>query len=327
MAKDYFIVEYEGHIMGMDALEQVAHCQGFQRFTHTQFHRAITGESTADILAKHMAQVGGPVDPVDRAIREMDESGVDMAWVVPERMLFLSGNGTPLQTNGWVIKACSRYPDRLFPAPNFHPTKRGIDEAIWEMEYFAKNQGCKFFKFYPPDETMRMDDERLFPFYAKAQELGLTMGVHTGLGYVYGGNTENCHPGQFEKICTKFYDLKIVAFHFGWPWHHELNSLANTYPNLYVGMSWQNRSIRFRPRWFAELLGEAVLWAGVDKVVWSQDGVSDLKPAIDAFREFQFPEDMQKGYGYPHLTKEDKAKIFGLNFASLLGIEPKKITN
>ena len=34
--------------------------------------------------------------------------------------------------------------------------------------------------------------------------------------------------------------------------------------------------------------------------------------------------DLQEGYGYQALTQEDKAKIFGLNFARLIGIEPRK---
>jgi len=32
----------------------------------------------------------------------------------------------------------------------------------------------------------------------------------------------------------------------------------------------------------------------------------------------------QQGYGFKPLTEEDKAKIFGLNMARLLGIEPIK---
>ena len=41
-------------------------------------------------------------------------------------------------------------------------------------------------------------------------------------------------------------------------------------------------------------------------------------------REFQIPEDMQEGYGYPAITDEDRRKIFGENLAGLIGIEPKR---
>ena len=49
-----------------------------------------------------------------------------------------------------------------------------------------------------------------------------------------------------------------------------------------------------------------------------------MKTAVMGFREFQFPEDMQEGYGYPPLTDDDRANIFGLNLARLLDIEPTK---
>ncbi len=88
-------------------------------------------------------------------------------------------------------------------------------------------------------------------------------------------------------------------------------------------MSYQSRAIKYRPQWFAELMGEAALWATTDKIIWGVGGY-DMKEPVDGFKEFQFPPEMQKGQGYRPLTEEDKAKIFGLNFARLVGIEPKK---
>lgn len=67
------------------------------------------------------------------------------------------------------------------------------------------------------------------------------------------------------------------------------------------------------------------MYAGVDKVLWSNDSIAQ-KIVVDGFRHFQFPEDLQQGYGFKPLTEEHKAKIFGLNMARLLGIEPIKKT-
>ena len=88
-------------------------------------------------------------------------------------------------------------------------------------------------------------------------------------------------------------------------------------------MNFLNNTVNNRPRFFAKLLGESIIYATVDKVIWSNDGVA-TPAAVDGFRKFQFPQDLQEGYGYMALTEEDKAKMFGLNFAKLIGIEPRK---
>ena len=47
-------------------------------------------------------------------------------------------------------------------------------------------------------------------------------------------------------------------------------------------------------------------------------------PPFSGLREFQIPEDMQRDYGYPAITDEDRRKIFGENLARLIGIEPTR---
>ena len=37
--------------------------------------------------------------------------------------------------------------------------------------------------------------------------------------------------------------------------------------------------------------------------------------------KLEIPEDLRDGYGYPQITREDKEKILGLNFARMMGID------
>jgi hypothetical protein len=46
--------------------------------------------------------------------------------------------------------------------------------------------------------------------------------------------------------------------------------------------------------------------------------------SVEGFKRCQIPEDMLEGYGYEPLTEEDRRKIFGLNLARLLNIDPTK---
>jgi hypothetical protein len=51
---------------------------------------------------------------------------------------------------------------------------------------------------------------------------------------------------------------------------------------------------------------------------------AQLRWAVEGLREFQFPEDMRQGYGYPEMTDEIRRKIFGGNLARLLGLDPNR---
>ena len=54
-------------------------------------------------------------------------------------------------------------------------------------------------------------------------------------------------------------------------------------------------------------------------MIWGTDCLWWGSPqwAIDAFKRFQISDELCDKFGYKKLTKEDKAKIFGLNAARL----------
>jgi uncharacterized protein len=66
---------------------------------------------------------------------------------------------------------------------------------------------------------------------------------------------------------------------------------------------------------------------GPDKIIWGTDYAgygAQIRSAVMGMRDFQIPEDMQQGYGYPAITDEDRKKIFGGNLARLLGVDTTK---
>src|SRR5690606_14799203 len=74
----------------------------------------------------------------------------------------------------------------------------------------------------------------------------------------------------------------------------------------------------------AHVLGKLLRYVGEDRVVWGTDSIWFGTPQdqIQALRAFQISEELQERYGYPALTDEIKAKIFGLTSANLYGIDP-----
>ncbi len=74
----------------------------------------------------------------------------------------------------------------------------------------------------------------------------------------------------------------------------------------------------------AHVLGKLLKHVGEDRVLWGTDSIWFGTPQdqIQALRTFQISEELQERHGYPALTDEIKAKIFGVNSARLYDIEP-----
>jgi predicted TIM-barrel fold metal-dependent hydrolase len=78
-----------------------------------------------------------------------------------------------------------------------------------------------------------------------------------------------------------------------------------------------------RPEEAAHVLGKLLLAVGEDRVLWGTDAIwyGPSQPALDAFRAFEIPEEMQERFGYPALTPRIKAKILGENAARAYGLD------
>lgn len=56
-----------------------------------------------------------------------------------------------------------------------------------------KEKGAKIFKFYLP-EDMYINDPDLWPFYKKAEKLGIVLDIHTGFSWVPPGKSKYALP-------------------------------------------------------------------------------------------------------------------------------------
>jgi hypothetical protein len=96
--------------------------------------------------------------------------------------------------------------------------------------------------------------------------------------------------------------------------------------NVYVSLDDVWARLITRPTEAAHVLGKLLLYVGEDNILWGTASVlfyGSPQPQIDAFRDFEIPADLRDKYGYPELTPERKAKIFGLNAARLFCIQPE----
>ncbi len=178
-------------------------------------------------------------------------------------------------------------------------------------------------------------------FIQRASELGPNIiAVHKGFGV----GSPYAHPRDVGPAAAKHPDMRFVVYHSGFDigWgvegpYDEANDNGidrlitsvrangigpggNVYAEL--GSTW--RALMGNPDAAAHAIGKLLVAFGPDNVVWGTDSIWYGSPQdqIDALATFQITPEFQERFGYPALTDDIKAKIFGLTSAKLYGVEP-----
>ena len=94
--------------------------------------------------------------------------------------------------------------------------------------------GLRGINIQPSFFGMPIDHAQLYPVYAKACELGLAVGVHTGINYTSHLPIKHDHPLQLDQVACDFPDLTLIACHAGWPWAAEMVAVARKHPKVYL---------------------------------------------------------------------------------------------
>jgi predicted TIM-barrel fold metal-dependent hydrolase len=224
-----------------------------------------------------------------------------------------------------MLKEIEPYPERMYLECNCGPMlRRGVDKAIWELEYLFNERNARLCKVYAPEDGP-LNDRRLWPFYEKCCELGIAITVHTGMSYVCPQPSKYSMPILLDDVCLDFPELKVIAYHMGWPNTEELIGLAGKHVNLYLSLSgilgWLARS----PYRAYHMIGTALQWVSDEKIVMGLDlAFDDMPLVVDFIRNFQIPEQLREEWGYKEITDQMRANILGLNLAKLAGIEPTR---
>jgi predicted TIM-barrel fold metal-dependent hydrolase len=225
-----------------------------------------------------------------------------------------------------------RWPDRTVMLGGGLTPNQGRGETLDRMQMFVEKYKIAGLKLYTFDSTAKrgwwFDDQKLaYPMWEKAKKLGIkNIGCHKGIPF---GQfmARYAHAEDFDAVCDDFPDLNFIAYHSAWPYHAELAALKGFKPqrkNLYaeVGSTFA-ATVTSRPLECAHVLGTLLRDLGPDYVMWGTDSALWGNPQwqIEAFRKFQIPDQLVEGHGYPKLTEEIKAKVFGLNAARIWNLK------
>lgn len=220
-----------------------------------------------------------------------------------------------------------RYPHRMLIYGGVSPLN-GLNHALEEIERLVTELKVNGIKLYPLDMidgkimTYSMADEKLlYPIYEKCIAMGLkAIAVHKALPL---GPTQMdpYRVGDVDYAARDFPNLAFEVVHAGLAFLDESAWQIRRFDNIYVGLEATAQQLCKFPDKFARIIGEFLQAGGEDRLFWSTGCTfTHAQPLIEAFEKFQMPQYLVDG-GYPQITPEVKAKILGLNYARLHGLD------
>lgn len=108
-----------------------------------------------------------------------------------------------------------------------------VQRAVRQVQE-ARDLGLVGVNLQPSFVGLAMTDRRLYPLYAKAEELRMVVALHTGVNYTTHQPIVNDHPLQLDQVACDFPDLLLVACHAGWPFSAELVAVMRKHPNVFA---------------------------------------------------------------------------------------------
>ncbi|MFB0561297.1 MAG: amidohydrolase family protein [Candidatus Lokiarchaeia archaeon] len=255
----------------------------------------------------------------DRLIKDMDEAGIDKTVVFSlDFDLTFKGGVNYREYNDYVANFVKQYPDRLIGFAGID-LRRGR-EAIDELERCVQDHGFKGVKLWPLT-GFYPDDPKFYPFYERAEDLGVTILCHTGIGPAY---MKYCRPVYIDTVAYDFRKINFIMAHGGDPWSNEALAVAGKNPNVYFDISASQLIFKKFPMGLYQTLAMTKIIIGLENVLFGTDWPSTLpimspKEWVEAIQTLELPMPLQM-MGLPEFTEEDKKKILGENAKKVLGL-------
>ena len=263
-----------------------------------------------------------PCDAPVPAATSDDEVMRDTIAVMERRNIIGMVSGEPELMAVWRAAA----PERIIAGLDFrlpgtpgqrHVAPRSIEEI---RALHARGAVRVLGEIMAQYEGIRVDDPRLEPVWAMAEELDLPVAVHMGPGEPadpYSGNgyrAELGNPLHLEPVLVRHPRLRLYIMHAGYPMADALRALMFSHPQVYVDVG----SIVYtepRPAFYRFLqevveagYGDRIMF-GSDQMIWP--GI--IEPAILAIEQA------------PFLTPAQKRDILYNNAARFLRLSEEEI--
>jgi predicted TIM-barrel fold metal-dependent hydrolase len=237
---------------------------------------------------------------------------------------------------------------RLLLHGRVNPNQPGDLEGMDELkEKWGVSAWKTYTQYGPGGKGYFLSDDVGVRFIEKARALGVkNICVHKGLPFGK-RSYEHSQCSDIGVVAKRFPDVNFLVYHSGFvtsvpeqPYdasgkrdgidtlitsliRNEVKPGGNVYAEL--GSTW--RYLMRDPEQAAHALGKLVRYCGPDNILWGTDSIWYGSPQdqIQAFRTFQIAPALRAKHGYPEISAELRAKIFGLNAAKVYGLAPAEV--
>lgn len=238
----------------------------------------------------------------DAVLRRMDAAGVARIGVI--NYVSPSLMGFTEDVNPWVAELARHAPERLISFGGVDVRLPHPGEAVDRL----RDLGVRAIKLHPPHQEFaanayRSDLPELAEVYARAEELGLPIMVHTGTSIFPGARNVYADPLPLDDVGVDFPGLVVILAHLGRPlWAETSFFLLRRHPNFWGDVSGipPKGLLRYFPR-----LGQVA-----DKLLWGTDWPGPMVPGLEenlqAFLALDLADDVKR-----KLLQDNADRLFG----------------
>jgi predicted TIM-barrel fold metal-dependent hydrolase len=235
--------------------------------------------------------------PLPEFITQMDAANIDKIVLVNPGI-----KGLPVRPmNEGVAQLLATYPERFIGFAGFDPNTG--THAVDDIEYAVNHLGFSGVKAVASTLELDINDPAFYPCYAKAEELGIPILIHTGAVIIKGVRVKHVHPLMIDDVAFDFPDLTIICAHLGgWQYLDAINMLLH-HRNVFADIS-------FWP--LHPLYVDLVPWRLLEKTIPEKILFGSDYPAG------QTPAEAAEAVNTLPVSRSFKDKILGTNAARIL---------